>query len=460
MYRCSHNEDFSIGLQSCLEYCNFMNLKSLYQQHLQRVQQTYSEAAAVANLDTIIIHSGSVEYEFLDDKNKTFRANPHFLYYLPVADAPDSFISIQPNHKPRLFYLQPADYWHVPPPTPDELWADEFEITIVKTLDEVVTQLKQLSGTSAYIGSNPSLSDALGTSQTNPEALLNSIHFARSYKSDYEIECARRATKIAASGHAAAKKAFLNGASEYQIFHQYLQATAQTEIACPYHCIVCLNEHTAVLHYQKYSRTAPEKPCNFLIDAGAIFNGYASDITRTYSLEKNEFSELIAAMNDAQQSICAAVKPGVDFVDLNQQAHFFVASILHQFDLIKLAAEDIITAGLTRYFFPHGLGHYLGIQVHDVAGFQHDSKGKHVPAPQDTPALRLTRSLEAKQVLTIEPGLYFIPQLLKELKAVPEQKYINWEKIERFVLFGGIRIEDNLVVTENSNRNLTREFLA
>lgn len=100
----------------------------------------------------------------------------------------------------------------------------------------------------------------------------------------------------------------------------------------------------------------------------------------------------------------------------------------------------MVEQGITRAFFPHGIGHFLGIQVHDVAG-------KPTPSPEDAPFLRLTRTLEAGMVVTIEPGLYFIPSLLEPLLNGPEAQYLNRALIDELKSCGGIRIEDNVVVT-------------
>ncbi len=108
-------------------------------------------------------------------------------------------------------------------------------------------------------------------------------------------------------------------------------------------------------------------------------------------------------------------------------------------------------SGLTRAFCPHGLGHLLGVQVHDVAG-RVDAAGRPPPPPEAHPALRLTRSLEAGMVVTIEPGLYVIPMLLAPTVGGSD---VDWGLVERLAGHGGIRIEDNLVVTADGARNLT-----
>jgi Xaa-Pro dipeptidase len=119
-----------------------------------------------------------------------------------------------------------------------------------------------------------------------------------------------------------------------------------------------------------------------------------------------------------------------------------------------------VAGGISSTFFPHGLGHLIGLQVHDVAGFARDENGATIPQPEGHPYLRLTRTLEPGMVTTIEPGLYFIDMLLAELQAKPAAKDVNWAKVDAFRKYGGIRIEDDVVCTEGDPLNLTREAFA
>jgi Xaa-Pro dipeptidase len=153
------------------------------------------------------------------------------------------------------------------------------------------------------------------------------------------------------------------------------------------------------------------------------------------------------------------VKPGVDFVVLHAFTHRQLAGLLREHRIVSCSVDEGVATGITRSFLPHGLGHLLGLQVHDAGGRLADTAGtKREPPPQD-PFLRLTRTLQPGVVVTIEPGLYFIPSLLHALLAKHEDK-VNRSVIERLVPFGGIRIEDNVEVTADGHRNLTREAFA
>jgi Xaa-Pro dipeptidase len=150
------------------------------------------------------------------------------------------------------------------------------------------------------------------------------------------------------------------------------------------------------------------------------------------------------------------VRAGLDYRDLHLRAHREIAAILEASGIINIPADDAVASGLSSVFYPHGLGHFIGLQTHDVAGLT-DNEGRAIPRPEGHPFLRLTRVLEAGNVLTIEPGLYFIEPLLRQWQADGDAAAIDWNRVETLKPYGGIRIEDNVVVTEAGNDNLTRE---
>jgi Xaa-Pro dipeptidase len=429
-------------------------LAALYPAHLKTVTERHDRALAATKYDSVVIAAGEPIVAFLDDNTYPFRPNPHFKAWVPVTTNPHCFIIYKPGSKPRLVYWQPVDYWYKPAPTPSGYWVDSFDISIASSPEDARRHFPS-SGRVAFIGD---LAKPVG--EANPRDLLERLHYERSWKTDYEIECMRQANVKGARGHRAAEKAFRAGATEYAIHLEFLRASDQTEEEIPYSNIIALNENASVLHYVLHERENG-KVNSFLIDAGASVNGYASDITRTYSRNDDEFARLIAAMDSAQLQICDAVKPGQNYPDLHMLAHRKVAEILTGFQLTRdIDADGIVEKRISTAFFPHGLGHFIGLQVHDVAGFHADETGRHIPKPEGHPFLRLTRKIEPRFVFTIEPGFYFIEPLLADLKKSDDAKYINWAKVDDFRKFGGVRIEDDVVVTENGHENLTRAAFA
>ena len=137
--------------------------------------------------------------------------------------------------------------------------------------------------------------------------------------------------------------------------------------------------------------------------------------------------------------------------------HHRLARLLQATELVDMSVDEMIHTGVTNVFFPHGLGHFLGLQVHDAGGFMQDERGTHLAAPEQFPYLRCTRVMEVSQVFTIEPGLYFIDSLLEPLRQGEQGKRVNWNKVEALRPFGGIRIEDNVVLHGDGVENLTRQ---
>jgi len=440
--------------------------QSLFSGHVGRVQSFWETALEAENLPAALLHSGSPIYSFLDDYEYAFRPNPHFLHWLPLTRHPDSALLIIPGQRPRLFYFQPDDYWYLPPADPEDWWARHFDIEVVRTPDGWRPALDaQLASASvrvehmAAIGDAPALRAHFSAPGLNPAGLLDRLHVRRTRKTPYELACIAEAARRAARAHVAAEQAFRDGKSEFTIHLAYLAECGQSDTELPYNNIVALNEHAAVLHYQARDHIVPDRLHSFLIDAGCTVNGYASDITRTYAHASGQFAELVKAMDSVQQGLTGSVRAGVDYKALHLQAHRMIAGVLEAFGIIRVSADAAVESGLSSVFFPHGLGHFLGLQTHDVAGLI-DNDGTPIPRPEGHSALRLTRVLEADNVLTIEPGLYFIDVLLDRWRRERDTSMIDWDRVAALAPCGGIRIEDNVVVTEGGCDNLTRRAFA
>ena len=189
-------------------------------------------------------------------------------------------------------------------------------------------------------------------------------------------------------------------------------------------------------------------------------HGYASDITRTYAHDDARFRALIDRMETLELAIVDKIRAGVDYSELHVGTHTMLAEVLVEAELARGDVETLLETGVTSAFFPHGLGHLLGIQVHDVGGHQESENGGTIDPPSGHPFLRLTRVLEENMVLTIEPGLYVIDMLLEKLRGTPAEARVNWETVDWLRPFGGIRIEDDVRVLSDGAENLTRDAFA
>jgi len=436
------------------------DLGSLYAAHLSAVSERHDRALEKAGASHAVIFSGSPKLAFLDDNYYPFKANPHFVGWAPLTNLPFSYIVYTPGETPVLIYYQPRDYWHVVPGAPSGYWTSHFNIRVVHAVDDIAAQLPARRDQCILIGEVDDDALAFGIERINPGSATNILHYARGSKSEYELAAMRLAARRGVTGHLAAESAFREGRSEFDIHRAYCQAVAHTESELPYDNIVALNEHGAVLHYTDLDRETPPSLKSFLIDAGAQVHGYASDITRTYSYSDHRFRDLIGQMEVMQQAIVDRVEVGVDYRDLHIDTHRMLADILVAAGIATGDPDTLLETGVTSAFFPHGLGHLLGIQVHDVGGFMADDSGNSIDTPAGHPFLRLTRMLEEDMVLTIEPGLYVIDMLLEQLRGTAAENHVNWDTVDWLRPFGGIRIEDDVRVLVNGRENLTRDAFA
>jgi len=427
----------------------------LYQKHVSALAEATGDAIAAAGYDRLLLHSGRAHARFLDDYEPAFRAHGHFVAWLPLPQHADCLLEVVPGATPVLWLLLPDDFWHAPPARPEAWWADHFDVRVVA--DPSGWREALAPGRATALVADPcDFADLDGVADLNPPALLARLDEIRTRKTEWQVACIAEANRIALTGHRAAAEAFAAGASELDIHLAYLAAAGIDPDTLPYGSLVGLNEHAAILHYQVRDAVAPAERRSFLIDAGADCHGYAADITRTHAAAPGMFADLIEALDRMQKRLVGRMQIGRNYVDLHLEAHRGIAEILRDTGLSDLAIEALVEDGLTSTFLPHGLGHFLGAQVHDVAG-RVARDGTPLPPPERHPFLRLTRELESGNVLTVEPGLYFVPSLLEKLRNSPMARHFDWNAIDTLVPYGGIRIEDNVLVDGEAPRNLTRE---
>jgi len=440
-----------------LQHSLASSLDNTFGTHLESVCARTARALEHCGYSGLLVYAGSLLPVFEDDRTYPFEANAPFKVWVPLSDAPGSFVWFTPGSVPRLIIERPEDYWYKPTDLPQGYWVRHFDVHTVTDRAAARTLLPGDLSRAAYIGDG---FDGLGDfdlGALNPRALMHRLDYQRAAKTPYELVCLREANRLGALGHVAAAAAFAAGAAEFEIELAFLKACGLREQELPYNPIIALNAAGAVLHYQVLEKDSPRERHSLLIDAGAEFAGYASDITRTHSRADQDFAALIARMDEMQQSLCAAVRAGVDWRNVQLRAHELTAGLLRDAELIRCSAAEAVSAGVTRVFLPHGIGHLLGLEVHDVGGFMRAEDGGEIEKPEGHPYLRLTRVLEPGFVVTMEPGIYFIPQLLAQARADDRGRHINWARVEALARFGGIRIEDDLAITATGCENLTRE---
>jgi len=419
-------------------------------------------AAAGEGFDGVVFHAGSPVFYHRDDQLMPFRTSAHFARWGAIPGA-NHLLAQVPGRRARLVRVVPDDYWYgAPPPGPfDELLDDIYDVSEVPSLEAAAGEITAL-GAMAYIGNAADFASGAGFPERglDPGALVASLDWDRAIKTDYEIECIRAAARRAGLGHAAVRILAEDGASERQLHAAYLEASVQLESETPYPNIIAWNEASAVLHYEERRPETPAEARCLLIDAGASVHGYASDISRTYALRDapSVFVELLEGMERLQADLVESVRPG-SYVAVHEQAARGACELLREAGVLRIEAEEALEGGFDRCFFPHGVGHHLGLQVHDVGGVQHSPAGETVEPPVGSPALRTTRPLAERHVVTIEPGLYFIPLLLAPLRGSAAGKQVDWSLVDELTPCGGIRVEDDVVVTAEGCENLSRPFV-
>lgn len=431
-----------------------------YLEHLRSVGRHTELALQRAGFEGVILHAGEPPGLFEDDQHYPYKAHPTFKWWVPLLDAPGSLLLVRPGRTPRLIVQVATDFWYLPNQLPSSGWPSAFEVVEVTSPAAAREALPRNLGQFAWIGDPlPELLE-WGVGAINPPALMRGLDYARAWKSAYEIDCLRDANRLGVRGHLAAERTFRAGGTEFDIHQAFLAACGQREHELPYNAIVALNEAASILHYQVLRRTPPDTHRSLLLDAGASCSGYGSDITRTWSWRDDDFAKIVAALDREQQRLADLARPGAEWRDIHLAAVQGIAALLVDLGVLRCSVSEAVESGAARLFFPHGIGHLLGLQVHDVGGTMASPEGGVIPKPPKDPALRLTRRLEPGFVVTLEPGLYFIDALLGPAREGEHARRIDWREVDRLRPYGGIRIEDNLAITSSGCENLTRDAFA
>ena len=276
-------------------------------------------------------------------------------------------------------------------------------------------------------------------------------------KDEIELQRMRIAERATSAAFAAAVPALVAGATERSVQVELeLAALRAGADAMAYDTIVGAGSNSAVLHFMPTDRRLNDGDL-VLIDAGADYRQYASDITRTYAVGGQlsaEQAELHAVVHAAEQASIERCVPGTEWVDVHMTAAQVIAEGLVAFGVLRGEASALVESGAVWLFFPHGIGHLVGLGVRDAGGPLRSRR--ETPSPVKN--LRIDLPLESGYVVTVEPGVYFVPAMLQN----PERRsrfrdQVDWDRVDGLLDFGGIRIEDNLLITDDGHENLTAD---
>ncbi|NJB87384.1 Xaa-Pro aminopeptidase [Lewinella marina] len=296
------------------------------------------------------------------------------------------------------------------------------------------------------------LREWLGEDRQASEALIRAVVELRAVKSAEEVAEMNQAVRTSLQMHEAAECATQAGMTEAEVagLVEGLAISAGGRLGYP--AIVTRNGH--ILHNHYHGNTLREGDL-LLIDAGAEApSGYTGDITRTFAVG-GEMTDRQRAVYDivdrAKSEAIAALRPGVAYREIHDQSARTIAAGLKELGLMKGSPEDAVAAGAHALFYPHGLGHLIGLDVHDMEDLGEDLVGYDDEFKRSslfgTRNLRLGRRLREGFTLTVEPGIYFIPFLTDRWRAEGKHReFINYDALEAYRDFGGIRLEDDVLV--------------
>jgi Xaa-Pro dipeptidase len=314
-------------------------------------------------------------------------------------------------------------------------------------------------------------------------SLLPAINEARVVKTEYEVAMIRKANDVSSAAHTAVCQRLRSLKNECEIEAVFQAAClSQNSHAQSYSIIAGSGKNAASLHYGANNEPLSGRQL-VVLDAGAEWNVYASDITRTHPIsgkftqEGRAIYDIVAQMQD---ECIERIEPGLVFYTLHLHAHMVATKGLLELGILHNGtAKDIFANGTSAAFFPHGLGHHVGLEVHDVAGkerlMMQASSGAtrgNKRAPVTAESLRAMiswaatnvtapytgrRKLEKNMIVTIEPGIYFCREYIEAffLQRPEHARYINTTVLDKYWAVGGVRIEDDILVTEDGHENLS-----
>ncbi|MDE2490043.1 MAG: aminopeptidase P family protein [Elusimicrobia bacterium] len=362
------------------------------------------------------------------DVDYPFRQTSDFLYLTGVEE-PGCHLVIDPETRRETLFVPRIDahhrVWEGHVPSPAEA-RRLFGVDRVMYADE----LKKVVGR-RRVASRAALRDALDD--------------LRACKTEGELALMRRANEISGAAHREVMRSARAGMREYEVQALFDAACLRAGLKhLAYPSIVATGANAAVLHYRR--NDAPLRDGELLlIDAGAEDKGYAADITRTFPVSgrfTRRQRDVYQIVLETQKACIDACRPGVVSADLHVRSMRLIAEGLKSLGLLRGETDGLVEGGAVRLFYPHGLTHMLGLDVHDVTG----GRRRKMPNPTKVP-VRFCAKLEPGFVITMEPGVYFIAALLKDPALRRKHKAsVDFAKAETFLDFGGVRIEDDVVV--------------
>ena len=402
------------------------------------LERRRAAAAAAWNLDSgvVLVAAGDeIPVPGRGDRTYPFRAHSEYLY-LADRERPGGVLA-----------YSPVDGWveFLAPVTADELLWTGLEGDR-EGVPEGTLPLDELE---AWVGGRPVR--RLGAAADADVELRDALIHVRRPKDEVEVERMRTAERATRAGFEELTGMVSAGRTERE-----LQVALEAAFFrnggdfLAFETIVAAGDHAAVLHFSPTARELRRGEL-LLVDAGAEHRGYASDVTRTYAVG-GAFTAEQALVYDtvrrAGETAIDACRPGTEWADVHRAAALVVAEGLVELGVLRGSPETLVASGAAKLFFPHGVGHLVGLGIRDTGPASDEGR----EAAPDLPRLRLDIPLQPRQAWTIEPGIYFVPALLARERG---RNGVDWDRVEALQGFGGVRLEQNILMTDDGCEVLT-----
>jgi Xaa-Pro dipeptidase len=443
--------------------------------HCRRVAKWISQQGGPTGSGIIYLEGQSTHIHEDDDTATSFRQRRHF-YYLTGCDMPDCFFAYDIERDESTLWIPPVDpewvMWAGMPLLPKDA-KEKYDVDVVRTTDElkgkvegsIAEMLGRKQSTTVMVikdRADMALFHAEGAKAYQPvidyEWARKGIEACRVVKDSYEISMIRHANIVSSYAHEQVLASVLRASNERElnaVFVMHCHANGCKQQAYP--CICASGPNASTLHYVHNDQPLEGQLC-LLLDAGCEYNCYCSDITRTFPLTKDgkftkESKEIYNLVLSMQAACMDMIRAGVFWEEVHMRAHIVAAEGLRSLGILhkNLSTEEILASKVTTRFFPHGLGHMLGMDTHDVGGNPNYGDSNEYFA-----YLRIRGKLPANAVVTNEPGIYFRKYPMEqELKDGKWDGVVDQEVLKRYWSVGGVRIEDDIWVKEDGCENLT-----
>lgn len=432
--------------------------------HCLKVKQHFVSKKPGLNVEKsgLFISGGKVEPIKYCDQEKVFRQNRYF-YYLTGCNIPGSSVLFDFKTDKLTLFLPDVNeediMWSGLPMSIDEA-EKKFDVDEVFYSIEIADVLGNLGDYTLFTTDLDNIHDEKIKSSivSGDEDFFFALDESRLIKDWYEIELLRKACQVTDNCHLAVMSALPIEKTEGHIHAEFTyHALRQGSKSQGYDPICCSGPSCSTLHYIKNDADMTGRE-SVLIDAGAEWENYTADVTRCFPINgkwTKEHREIYDVVLEMHQAAMEEIKPGAPWESIHLLAHRILIRNFLKLGIFKpeFSEQEIFDRKASVCFFPHGLGHLLGLDTHDVGG-----QPNYEDSDPYLAFLRLRRPLQEGMVVTNEPGCYFNPFLIKEFLEKHQERLevVNKEVMEKYLYIGGVRIEDDVLVTKDGYENLSK----